>query len=64
MYTINTHETSKATNARLENHGQHKLGTGGYLNLVARIADQFNEVPTDDDLRLGFQHSFAAVVEC
>ena len=30
-------DTSKATKARLEKHGQHKLGLGGYSNLVARI---------------------------
>ena len=30
-------DTSKATKVRLENTGQHKLGPGGYSNLVARI---------------------------
>jgi hypothetical protein len=28
-------DTSKETKARLEKHGQHKLGPGGYSNLVA-----------------------------
>ena len=30
-------DTSKATKERLEKFGQHKLGPGGYSNLVARI---------------------------
>ncbi|XP_057868689.1 uncharacterized protein LOC131075808 [Cryptomeria japonica] len=31
-------DMSKATKARQEKHGQHKLGSGGYMKLVARIA--------------------------
>ena len=27
-------------------------------------ADQFKEVPTQEDLNLGFQHDFEVVVEC
>ena len=27
-------------------------------------ADWFKEVPTQEDLKLGFQHGFKAVVEC
>ena len=26
-------------------------------------ADRFNEVPTEEDLKLGFQHGFEAIVE-
>ena len=29
-------DTSKATKARIEKNGQHKLGPGGYSNLVAQ----------------------------
>ena len=27
-------------------------------------ANRFKEVPTNEDLKLGFQHDFEAVVEC
>ena len=30
-------DTSKATKARMEKIGQHKLGPGGYLNFAARF---------------------------
>ena len=30
-------DTSKATKARIEKKGNHKLGQGGYLKLAARI---------------------------
>ena len=91
-------DTSKATKARQEKIGQHKLGPSGYLNLEARIvsiekpimhpnnklkiifhfiapqnlyswcyeniqADLFKEVPTEEDLKLGFQHGFEVTIE-
>jgi hypothetical protein len=30
-------DTSKETKARMENHGQHKLGQGGYGKLKSQI---------------------------
>ena len=39
-------DTSKETEARLEKHGQHKLGQDGYQRLKARIvsAKKFNHI--------------------
>ena len=36
QYLIRFSDTSKATKARMEKIGQHKLGPSGYSNLVAR----------------------------
>ncbi|XP_059069208.1 uncharacterized protein LOC131859463 isoform X2 [Cryptomeria japonica] len=47
-------DTSKATKARQEKHGQHKLGSGGYMKLAARIGSKFNRAPTEDDKRIAY----------
>ncbi|XP_057839502.2 uncharacterized protein LOC131049462 isoform X2 [Cryptomeria japonica] len=56
-------DTSKATKARLEKCEHHKLGFGGYMNLVARIGSEFNRVPTEEDLRMAFQQGYGVVAE-
>jgi len=55
--------TSKATKARVEKHGQHKLGQGGYGKLKARILNTFQTVATEEDRKLGFKYSFKTVIE-
>jgi len=35
-------DTSKATKARQDKHGQHKLGQGGYGRLKARIVSAYS----------------------
>ena len=37
QHFISLSDTSKATKARLEKNGQHKIGPGGYSNLAAQI---------------------------
>ncbi|GLJ40230.1 hypothetical protein SUGI_0825790 [Cryptomeria japonica] len=43
-------DTSKATKARQEKHGKHKLGSGGYMKLVARIPANRETRPTHEGL--------------
>ncbi|GLJ53903.1 hypothetical protein SUGI_1151440 [Cryptomeria japonica] len=56
-------DTSKATKARQEKHGQHKLGSGGYMKLTTQIGSEFNRAPTEDDKRIGYQQGYIAVAE-
>ncbi|GLJ31571.1 hypothetical protein SUGI_0633570 [Cryptomeria japonica] len=56
-------DTSKETKARQEKHGQHKLGSGGYMKLAARIGSEFNRAPMEDDKRIGYQKGYIAVAE-
>ena len=37
-------DTSVATKARLEKIGQHKLGSGGYMNLQSRVVSRSNDM--------------------
>jgi hypothetical protein len=49
-------DTSKATKARLEKIGQHKLGLGGYSNLVARfVSFEKPTMNTNNKLKIIFR---------
>ena len=37
-------DTSVATKVRLEKFGQHKLGSGGYMNLQSRVVSRSNDM--------------------
>ncbi|GLJ48712.1 hypothetical protein SUGI_1027310 [Cryptomeria japonica] len=56
-------DMSKATKARQEKHGQHKLDSGGYMKLVARIGSEFNRAPIEDDKRIAYQQGYSAVAD-
>ncbi|XP_057872289.2 uncharacterized protein LOC131078571 [Cryptomeria japonica] len=56
-------DTSKATKARQEKHGQHKLDFGGYMKLATQIGSEFNTASTEDDKRIAYQQGYIVVDE-